>query len=178
MSKQRRAHALLPATPLLVTESEDEFDRIYDALDQELSPRGIVLQIYVAEYANLTWEILRLQRCKAGIINAAIFDCVMKQTKDTVEGLNKASLNPEEKKRLLAIFRDCPVDNPAIEAEAIRRVASDLEQLNRMQASLESRRNKILRSIAEYRADFATQVRESADRIIDGKVLVLKKTSK
>ena len=41
MPKQRRVQsALLPASPLLITESEDDFDRIRDAFDQELKPRG------------------------------------------------------------------------------------------------------------------------------------------
>ncbi len=73
MPKQRRVQsALLPASPLLITESEDEFDRIRDAFDQELKPRGIIEQMYVADIAYLAWEILRLRRCKAGIINVRV----------------------------------------------------------------------------------------------------------
>lgn len=72
MSKHPRGQlALLPAAPLLITELEDEFDRVRDALEQELKPRGIVEQIYVADIAYLVWEFMRLRRCKAGIINAA-----------------------------------------------------------------------------------------------------------
>jgi hypothetical protein len=37
-----------------------------------------------------------------------------------------------------------------------------------MLTSLESRRNKALGCVAEYRASLAHQLRESADRIIDG----------
>jgi hypothetical protein len=40
-----------------------------------------------------------------------------------------------------------------------------------MLASLESRRNKALDRIAEYRASLGQQLRESANRFIDGKVL-------
>jgi hypothetical protein len=61
------------------------------------------------------------------------------------------------------------LDESAIEAEAIRRSSSDLELLDRMLTSLESRRNKALGCIAEYRASLAHQLWESADRIIDGK---------
>ena len=56
-----------------------------------------------------------------------------------------------------------------MEAEAIRRSSSDLELLDRMLTSLESRRNKAFGCVAEYRASLAHQLRESADRIIDGK---------
>jgi hypothetical protein len=72
MSKRQRHRSPLPsASPLLITESEEEFDRIHDALDQEIKPRGIIEQMYVADIAHLVWEILRLWRCKAGIINSA-----------------------------------------------------------------------------------------------------------
>ncbi len=73
MSKHRRAQiTLLPVSPLLMTESEDEFDRIRDAFDEELKLRGIVEQMYVTDIAYLVWEILRLRRCKAAIINSAL----------------------------------------------------------------------------------------------------------
>ena len=57
------------------------------------------------------------------------------------------------------------------------RSAADLERLDRLLASLESRRNKALRCIADYRGGFARQLRESTDRIIDGKVLALEEPS-
>ena len=64
------------------------------------------------------------------------------------------------------------LDESAIEAEAIRRSSADLELLDRMLTSLESRRNKALGCVAEYRASLGQQLRESADRMIDGKGLL------
>jgi hypothetical protein len=61
------------------------------------------------------------------------------------------------------------LDESAIEAEAIRRSSADLELLDRMLTSLESRRNKALGCVAEYRASLAHQLQKSAERIIDGK---------
>jgi hypothetical protein len=75
----------------------------------------------------------------------------------------------EAKKQVLEILSGFELDESAIEAEAIRRSSSDLELLDRMLTSLESRRNKALGCVAEYRASLAHQLRESADRIIDGK---------
>jgi hypothetical protein len=77
----------------------------------------------------------------------------------------------EAKKQVLEILSGFDLDESAIEAEAIRRSSSDLELLDRMLTSLESRRNKALGCVAEYRASLGQghQLRESADRIIDGK---------
>jgi hypothetical protein len=58
------------------------------------------------------------------------------------------------------------LDETAIEAEAIRSVATELEMLDRMLMSLEARRNRAIRSIADYRESFAEQVQQVSDRII------------
>jgi len=70
----------------------------------------------------------------------------------------------EAKKQVSEILAGFDLDESAIEAEAIRRSSSELELLDRMLNSLESRRD-----VAEYRASLAHQLRESSDRIIDGK---------
>ena len=75
----------------------------------------------------------------------------------------------EARKQILETLSRFELDESAIEAEAIRRSSSDLELLDRMLSSLESRRNKALCCVAEYRASLAHQLRESSDRIIDGK---------
>jgi hypothetical protein len=81
--------------------------------------------------------------------------------------------NQKTRNHVLELLRQFHLDETAIEAEAIRRSAADLELLDRLLASLESRRNKALRCIADYRFGLAQQLRASSDRIIDGKVLAL-----
>jgi hypothetical protein len=51
--------AVLREVPLLMTESKAKFDRIRDALNEEIKPRGIIYQMYVADIAYLSWEVLR-----------------------------------------------------------------------------------------------------------------------
>jgi len=77
----------------------------------------------------------------------------------------------EAKKQVAEVLGQFGLDESAIEAEAIRCVSSDLELLDRMLASLESRRDKALRRVAEYRGSLARQLRESADRLIEGQVV-------
>jgi hypothetical protein len=66
----RTSSALLPTPPLLITESQEEFDRIRDGAASSSS--------YVAEVAHLVWQILRLRRCKAGVTNLAFHDASAK----------------------------------------------------------------------------------------------------
>jgi type IV secretory pathway VirB4 component len=169
---------------LLITESADEFDALRNAFDQEIKPRGIIEQMYVHDFSLIVWEIQRLRRCKVVIINSAfrsalqsLLNQLLRQANkdpfdvgDEAEALAQAWFTDQEvKKQVSELLSRFELDESAIEAEAIRRSSSDLELLDKMLTSLESRRDKALGCVAEYRASLAHQLRESADRIIDGK---------
>jgi hypothetical protein len=182
--RRRNELTLLPKLPLLITESADEFDALRDAFEQEIKPRGIIEHMYVHDISSIVWEILRLRRCKVIIINSAFRSALqdlLKQllrqpgqyeyyVEDEAQALAQAWFTDEAaKKRVSELLSRVELDESAIEAEAIRKSSSELELLDRMLSSLESRRNKALGCVAEYRASLAHQLQESADRIIDGK---------
>jgi hypothetical protein len=175
---------LLPKSPLLITESADEFDALRDAFEREIKPQGIIEQMYVHDICAIVWEILRLRRCKVIIINSAfrsaLEDLLVRLLKGPGEydhdvryqaqSLAQAWFADKEgKEKVSEVLARFELDDSAIEAEAVRRSSSDLEVLERMLSSLESRRNKALACVAEYRASLALQLRDTADRIIDGK---------
>jgi hypothetical protein len=182
--RRRNELAVLPKLPLLITESAEEFDALRDAFEREIKPHGIIEQMYVHDISSIVWEILRLRRCKAVIINAAfraalenLLVQLLRQpgqydyhVRDEAQELAQAWFTDQEaKKQVSQILSRFDLDESAIEAEAIRKSSSELELLDRMLTSLESRRNKALGCVAEYRASLGRQLRESADRIIDGK---------
>jgi hypothetical protein len=179
---------LLPTAPLLITESKDEFDRLRNALTEEIKPRGIIEQMYIEDIAGLVWEIRRFRRNKAAIVNSAFRSAlteVLKQllrkpggsvvfVKDRAEELaHKWFSDTEVKKQIAGLLREFDLDETAIEAEAFRESAEDLERIDRLMASAEARRDKALVCIAQYRGDFGALLRESSDRLVDSKVLKL-----
>jgi len=182
--RRRNELALLPKLPLLITESADEFDALRDAFEQEIKPRGIIEQMYVHEICCIVWEILRLRRGKAAIINAAFRDALVHlltecletpgllqplDLDDQVQTLALAWFKNEQgKKRVAKTLNESGLDEYAIEGEAIRRSSSALELLNRMLASLEARRDKALRCIGDYRDGWGRQLRGLSDRMIEG----------
>src|SRR5262245_23430189 len=184
--RRRNELALLPKSSLLITESADEFEALREAFEREIKPRGIIEQMYVHDICSIVWEILRLRRCKVLIINSAFrtaLEALLVQTlrqpgqydhdtrlRNQVQTLAHAWFTDKEaKKRVSEILGRFNLDESAIEAEAIRASSSDLELLDSMLTSLESRRDKALGCVAEYRASLAQQLRESADRFVDGK---------
>jgi hypothetical protein len=178
------AAALLPQSPLLITESAEDFDRLRNEVNREIKPRGIVLRMYAEDYVQLSWEIARLRRCKAGIINLALrgalqeilwqlSDLGSEIHNDTNELSYYYFSDQDAKKRVLEFLKEFQLDESAIEAEAIKTLAEDLERFEKLLASLEGRRNKVLRCIADYRGDFARRLHDTTDRIIDGEVVAL-----
>src|SRR5215831_6155542 len=181
--RPRNELALLPKSPLLITESADEFDALRDAFEREIKPRGIIERMYVHDICSIVWEILRLRRCKAVIINSAFrraLEDLLVQLRppgqkdfEALDGAWRLAhawfTDKEAQKRVSETLTRFDLDESAIEAEAIRRSSSDLELLDRMLTSLESRRDKALGCVAEYRASLAHQLRESTDRFVDDK---------
>ena len=175
--------------PLLITESADEFAALLAALRQEIKPNGMIENIYLEDLAAIVWEIQRLRRCKVGIVNntfRAALQSLLKQlltTPNILERLESEAkavaladgwfADRKSKKQVMAILHEFDLDETAIEAEAVRLSWSDLELLDKMQASLRSRLDKALRSVADYRDSLARQMRQSSDRILENDPLCI-----
>ena len=189
MPKAGRANSgLIPTAPLLLTESKDEFNLIRDNLNDQIKPRGIIEQMYVEDVTYLVWEILRLRPSKAAIINLAFRDALTEvvmqllrkpgeykhELKDRADDLAREwFFDLNVRKQIAELLREFDLDETALEAEAFRKSADDLEGIDRLMASAEARRDKALVCIAQYRGDFGALLRESSDRLVDGKILKL-----
>ena len=179
---------MLRGAPLLITESKADFDRIRDALKEEIKPRGILEQIYVEDMAYLSWEVLRLRRSKAAIVNlafrAALKELITQLLREPGQYTHELGDQPEElardwfsdpkvKKQVADLLQEYDLDESAIEAEAIRQSADDLERIDRLMASAEARRDKALVCVAQYRGDFGALLRDSSNRVIRKETLQL-----
>src|SRR5215813_169720 len=150
--RPRNELALLPKSPLLITESADEFDALRDAFEREIKPRGIIEQMYMHDICSIVWETLRLRRCKVVIINSAFrsaLEDLLVRLRQPGEGYSQAQdgarklahawfTDKEAQKRVSETLSRFDLDESAIEAEAIRKSSADLELLDRMLTSLES----------------------------------------
>jgi hypothetical protein len=184
-SLDQNVYVLHSMAPLLINESADEFASLRKGLKSEIKPEGVIEQMYVDDFATLIWEILRLRRYKTMIINnsrLAALRGILKQLlcrrdydqpydKDLDgEDLARSWFDNKKKKaqtRVAKLLRQFQMDEGAIEAEAFRLCAEDLERLERMLTTLEFRRDKTLRSIREYRQILSKQLQQAGNRILD-----------
>src|SRR5215510_9087697 len=58
-----------PGHPLLHGESAQDFNGLLAAFVDEVEPRGAIEDMYVRDMARIVWDMLRLHRARAAIIN-------------------------------------------------------------------------------------------------------------
>ena len=167
----------LPQVPLLITESEEEFQEICDGVYKEIRPQGIIERIYVDEIVDIVWQIIRLKRCKAGVTNLAFHDASAKILYRLMQAGPEIARewisNPKIAKKVEAELATYKLDSSVIIAEAIRKSACELEPIETLLASMESRRDKTLLRISQYRAEFGAVLRTTSDHLIESKVVEL-----
>ena len=165
---------------LLLTESPDDFHTVRAALESEVKPSGAIECILLDDIANLVWESLRLRQVRAGIINRQMPDAVERillqlnwqgDPKWAVKPIAWLK-DPSARAKIREWLESLNLAESTIEAEAFRKVAADLEIIDRMLASVQARRNKTL-ALLDHRRQFAQQLRQSSDQIIERQVLRL-----
>ena len=167
----------LPLVPLLITESDEDFMRIHRAFYEEIKPVGIIECMQVDEIVDLVWQISRLKRCKVGVTNlafhaasASILGRLMGAGPDVARDWIS---RPEIAKQVEAGLAGYGLDGSVIIAEAIRKSTYELEPIETLLASLETRRDKTLIRLAQYRGEFGALLRKASDRLIESKVVQL-----
>jgi hypothetical protein len=167
---------------LTIAESADDFASMCEQVNQEIQPAGFIERIYADDVIAFTWDILRWRRSKTAIINAAILaalQALLEQLLDSrdfvpafhheqaAEDLARGWFsNKKSKAQVAKLLRKFGLDEGAIEAEAIRARAEDLERLDRMLALAEVLRGKALLGLADYRQSLAHR-KKSSDSILD-----------
>jgi hypothetical protein len=182
-SKSRNAAARLRGgTPVLITESVDEFVALRKALYDEIEPNGAIEQGFVEDLADVMWEIMRLLRIKAEILNGAFYEALIKILKQVwsedfedyferdraIAGLAWQWLgnDSDAKAKVSELLGQHQLDETAIEAESFRMRVQELETLDRMLGLLEGRREKVLTGIAAYRDTLGKRVRQVSDQML------------
>jgi hypothetical protein len=170
---------------LLRTESEEDFEKLFDELKRDIEPATLVELTYVFEVAELLWDIMRRRRIKADIIDnafrralanllrsiltppGAVYNSVTQQLHSTAQTLaSKWFYSQESKDQALALLKEADLNIRSIETEALRLSLDDIERVDRLLTAAEASRDKALRSIAWCRESFVKKLQRSSERIL------------
>jgi hypothetical protein len=167
--------------PLLRSESVEEYFDIRERLTSEIKPQGIIEELYIEDMAGVVFDIRRLQRCKIGIINSALLEALTNLLKQLLPEPDYGFSEHEKeidalardwfvkksaKQEVLKILQAFGLDETAIEAEAMRIKAGELELFDRMLTLARSRFDRAIRCVSEYKDSLARRLRQNADQIL------------
>ena len=160
--------------PVLVTESLESFEAFANEMMDYIKPNGIIEETLVHDVIDTTWHIMRLQRSRSAMINIAYPEAIKKLLDEELSVVDEFQADhlaqnwlilPAVKQEVLKALKRFGLDEIAIEAQAMAILASDLEAHDRTLTSLEARRNKTLRLLAEIQANVASRTRKMLDTI-------------
>ncbi len=152
----------------LISELKRKRKDLRDALDEEVHPRGVIEKMYRRDLEYLMSEIGRVRRAKTAIENTeyreallVVLNRLMPDSDhsygDVYDAAQDLALrwftDRAAQKEVAALLEKFGLDQSAIEGEIVRSSLDTIVKLDGLLSSLEERRIKILRALAEYRSD-------------------------
>jgi hypothetical protein len=122
---------LFRRSPVLITESAEEFERHHDAFKDEFKPRGALQYWVVAAIAEEAWDVRRWRSVKVNLINSAFRDglkCLLQRVSERSDDPHEFQDETDrlatqwlagDKKEVLELLKSCRLDEHAIEAAAV-----------------------------------------------------------
>ena len=173
-----RVIAIAPA-PLLPGEEEADYADVAVRFISAAKPRDAIEEFLIRDAVDLTWEILRLRRAKAGILKASMNTGVEEVLKALSPNPTMAYRRLQElssgwmagdksaRKEVEAALHKAQLSVDDVTAKTLESKLDSFERLDRMLASAEARRNNALREIDRHRSAFGAAVRQAINEAED-----------
>jgi hypothetical protein len=169
-----RVIAIAPA-PLLPGEKEADYAAIAGRIVGISRPRDTIEEFLIRDVIDLTWEVFRLRRIKAGILRASMSAGVKRVLagvghsyleRDTLAE-NWAAGDESARKKVDAILAQSGLTLDEVTAKTLEIKIDVFERIDRMLASAEARRNNALREIDRHREAAGAATRRAIDEVED-----------
>lgn len=169
-----RVVAILPAPPLPGEKQADYFD-LAVRIVRAAKPRDAIEEFLVRDLVDLTWEVFRLRRVKAGILRAsmdvgvqqALVGLGLEYGKSRELGNSWAAGNASARNNVDGVLKKAGLTIDEAMAKTVEKKLDSFERLDRILASAEARRNNALREIDRRRDALARGVHRSIEEIED-----------
>jgi hypothetical protein len=161
--------------PLLPGEREADYAAIADRIIGASRPKDAIEEILIRDVIDLSWEVLRLRRVKAGILSASMGDGAVQALAEVgysdleIDALSKKWLagDANARKEIDATVANAGVTLDEVTAKTFESKIDVIERIDRLLASSEARRSNALREIDRHRAAAGAAVRQAIDDVED-----------
>ena len=167
--------------PLLPGEAEADYADVAARIVAVAQPRDAIEELLTRDVIELTWDISRLRRMKAGLLRATVGDGVrriLSKIEDVDHDYDKrrnADLYAQDwargivsvRREFAGMLKKAGLTMDDVMAEALATEIDSFERFDRMLASAEARRNNALREIDRHRSALGAAVRHVVDEVED-----------
>jgi hypothetical protein len=143
--------AVLMPSPVLITESEEEFNRFCDALKDDLKVPGTIDHLLITDIAELAWEIRRYRCVKTSLINSALLPALKKLLEPIVRKQRADSQKP--KTRVAQKTEGLLLNFDFEPAEADLEVSNEVDRIAHGWFVDEKTKQLIFEMLAEHKLD-------------------------
>jgi hypothetical protein len=169
-----RVAGIAPA-PLLPGEQEADYATHVARIVAVAQPRDAIEDLLTRDVIDLSWEVLRLRRLKAGLLRGAIgsgISAVMYRLGYEEESAGELAYNwaagkKAAQKTVATALQKAQLTMEDVMAETLEGKIDSFERFDRLLASWEGRRNNALREIERHRAAFGAAMRQAIDEVQD-----------
>jgi hypothetical protein len=169
-----RVVGIAPA-PLLPGEKQAEYAEVAVRVVRAAHPRDAIEEFLIRDVVDLTWEILRLRRAKAGILRGSMGIGVERilarvgrsHPENDKLGKSWGAGDDSARNKVDAILNKAGLTIDEATAITLESKLDSFERLDRMLASAEARRNNALREVDRHRDALGGGVRQSIEEIED-----------
>jgi hypothetical protein len=178
---------LLADRPVLNDEDPTQYDTLLCAMVQHVKPINVIEVMWVKDIVDLNWEAKRLRRCRNQILYQARLEAVAALIVPAIKYENSKTdavpCSPESRAAHLAfgwlsgdrglttnieqMLQARGLTVADVSAKAFQLKLQDIERIDRMAASVEQRRDTLLREIERRRASFSLALRAAAVDVTD-----------
>jgi hypothetical protein len=142
-------------------------------------PKDAIEEFLIRDVIDLTWEVLRLRRVKAGILKASMSAGVQEVLDSLAHGEGQrygytrelgqswAAGDKGAQKEVARALKDAGLTIDEATAKTLECKIDVFERIDRMLASAEARRNNALREIDRHRDAAGAAVRQVIDEVED-----------
>jgi hypothetical protein len=176
LTERRPQRSLLGPPPLIAGENLVAYQELEQHVAATVKPKDTLEEIWVRDVVDLTWEILRMRRLKAGFLTSVQAQGVRQVLRDVLphnDGPHAladdwAARDPQAVKRVDELLSAKGLSMDLTLARALASNISPFERMDAMTMNFEARRNAALRELERHRASLALALRRATDDVLDG----------
>jgi hypothetical protein len=154
--------------PLIRDDTAAPYAALLAHIIAEVKPHGIVEHIWVRDFVDLAFEVVRLRGLKADLVTASAGEGLSKVLRDLGAddyfGLAKRwhAREPEAIAAVEAALASAGLGPGVVRAQALAVRIGEIEAIERMIRSAEARRDAMLRQLYRHQAELAERLRRAA----------------